>query len=292
VSGGGGSRSAVAALAAIGVVTASWWILALWPVPPASPAWLLRTREVCFGSTADDLPTAAGWLLLVGQPIGMLLLLAAVWWRELRAGLARMLAQTAGQLTAGIVLALAVAGIAAVVVRVRTAGVDRFPASTADPAAQLTRVNDAAPALSLTDQHGRVITLASLRGRPAIVTFAFAHCETVCPLIVSDVLSARRRLESPRPEILIVTLDPLRDTPGRLPTIADAWQLDDDAHVLSGEPDDVERALNAWRVPRTRNQRTGDISHPSIVYVVGPDGRITYVVSGGADVIAAAVRAL
>jgi protein SCO1/2 len=292
VSGTAGSRNAVAALAAIGVVTASWWMLALWPVPPASPDWLLRTREVCFGSTADDLPTAAGWLLLVGQPIGMFVLLAAVWGRELRAGVARMLAQTAGQLTAGVVVALAVAGVAAAVVRVRTAGVDTFPVSTIDPAAQLTRVDDAAPGLSLTDQHGRVITLESLRGRPAIVTFAFAHCETVCPMIVSDVLAARRRIEGAPPAILVVTLDPLRDTPGRLPTIADAWQLDGDAHVLSGPPDDVERALNAWRVPRTRNQKTGDIVHPSIVYVVGPDGRIAYVVSGGADVIAAAVRAL
>jgi protein SCO1/2 len=282
----------MAALAAIGIITASWWILALWPVPPASPAWLLRTREVCFGSTADDLPTAAGWLLLVGQPIGMFLLLAAVWGRELRAGVARMLTQTAGQLTAGIVLALAVAGVAAAVVRVRTAGVDSFPASTADPAAQLTRVHDTAPGLSLTDQHGRIITLDSLRGRPVIVTFAFGHCETVCPLIVSDVLAARRRIAGARPAILIVTLDPLRDTPGRLPTLADAWRLDGDAHVLSGPPDDVERTLNAWRVPRTRNQKTGDIVHPSIAYVVGPDGRITYVVSGGADVIAAAVRAL
>ena len=65
-----------------------------------------------------------------------------------------------------------------------------------------------------------------------------------------------------------------------------------DAHVLSGAPDEVERTLNGWRVPRVRNQQTGDISHPSIVYVIGADGRIAYVVSGNADAIAAAVRAL
>jgi cytochrome oxidase Cu insertion factor (SCO1/SenC/PrrC family) len=90
----------------------------------------------------------------------------------------------------------------------------------------------------------------------------------------------------------VITLDPWRDTPGRLPSIAESWSLPSDAHVLSGSPDDVERALNAWRVPRTRNQKTGDIIHPRIVYVVGADGRINYVVNGGADTIAAAVGAL
>jgi hypothetical protein len=45
-------------------------------------------------------------------------------------------------------------------------------------------------------------------------------------------------------------------------------------------------------VPRVRNQKTGEISHPAIVYVVGPTGRITYVVNGNPDAIAAAVRAL
>jgi cytochrome oxidase Cu insertion factor (SCO1/SenC/PrrC family) len=54
----------------------------------------------------------------------------------------------------------------------------------------------------------------------------------------------------------------------------------------------VDRTLNAWRVPRARNPRTGDISHPSVVYIVDADGRIAYVVTGGAEAISAAVRAL
>ena len=54
----------------------------------------------------------------------------------------------------------------------------------------------------------------------------------------------------------------------------------------------VERTLNAWRIPRTRNQRTGDILHPTIVYVIDAGGRITYAVNGSVDLIAAALRAL
>ena len=280
------------ALGAIVVITAAWWAFALWPIGAAAPEWVLRTRDVCFGARGDRLPDAAGWLLLVGQPVGMIGLLAAVWGAELRRGFALVMARATGQIVVGIVASALVAGAASVVVRVHTAGQESFATGAAEIAAQLTRVNDAAPALSLVDQSGREITLQSFRGRPVIVAFAFAHCQTVCPLIVSDVLAARHRIDGASPAVLIVTLDPWRDTPGRLPSIAREWGLVEDAHVLSGSPDDVERTLNAWRVPRTRNQKTGDIIHPSIVYVVAADGRIAYVVSGGAETIAAAVRAL
>jgi protein SCO1/2 len=120
----------------------------------------------------------------------------------------------------------------------------------------------------------------------------YAHCATVCPAIVRDVIEAQRRLTDRPPAVLIVTLDPWRDTPARLPAIAAAWGLTDGARVLSGEPDRVERALNAWRIPRVRNERTGDLSHPSLVYVIDSRGRIAYALTGHADQIVAAVRAL
>jgi protein SCO1/2 len=284
--------TAVAALALIVAVTAAWWTLALWPLPSASPEWLLRTRDVCFGTGPSALPNLAGWLVLIGQPLGMIGLLIAVWGADLRIGLALLMTRATGQLATGVALALLVAGLAAAAVRVRTASVEAFAAKTSDVAAQLTRVNDVAPELSLIDQSGRTLRLESFRGRPVIVTFAFAHCTTVCPLVVADVLAAQRLVEGTAPAVLVITLDPWRDTPRRLRSIAESWNLSSDAHVLSGPPDDVERALNAWRVPRTRNQKTGDVVHPRIVYVLGPNGRITYVVSGGAETIAAAVRAL
>jgi protein SCO1/2 len=284
--------TALGALAAVLAIGASWWALALWPVGPDAPRWLLITREVCFGATVDTLPNAGGWMLLIGQPLSLIVLLAVVWGAELRAGLALAMARMTGQLAVGAVVAALIAGLGSAVVRVRAATGEPFSTGAADIAARLTRVNDVAPRLGLTDQFGAEVTLDAFRGRPVLVTFAYAHCETVCPMIVADVLAARRQIEGAPPAVLVVTLDPWRDTPGRLASIAGSWELDGDARVLSGPPDDVERVLNAWRIPRTRNQKTGDITHPSMVYVVGADGRIAYVVSGDASAIAAAVRAL
>ena len=284
-------NAAVAALVLIALVTASWWALALWPIDGASD-WIVRTREVCFGATRDGLPNAGGWILLIGQPTGMVALLAVVWFEDLRAGLARVLSRVPGQLAAGAAAAAIVAGLGGVVVRVSGAGAEFFPADAdRDRAAGLTRVNDAPPAMTLVDQRGQSVTLDAFAGRPVLVTFAFAHCDTVCPLVVADVKAAAARLGN-EPAILVVTLDPWRDTPSRLSAMAAHWELTGDAHVLSGEPMVVERVLNAWRIPRVRNEKTGDVSHPSLVYVIGRDGRISYVLPGGADAIVAAVKAL
>jgi len=287
------ASAAVSALLAIVVITASWWALALWPVEASTPEWFLRTRAVCFGATGDGLPDAGGWILLVGQPFGMVLLLALIWPVELRAGLALATRRVPGQLAVGALCAALIAGVGGAVVRVSGSGIDTFSAgSDRDRSAALTRVNDAAPAMSLIDQGGHTVTLESLRGRPVIVTFAFAHCETMCPAVIGDVSAAAARLVAEQPVVLILTLDPWRDTPARLPSIAQAWRVSGDTRVLSGEPPVVERVLNAWRIPRARNERTGEVSHPTLVYVLGRDGRITYVLPGGADAIVAAVRAL
>jgi cytochrome oxidase Cu insertion factor (SCO1/SenC/PrrC family) len=288
------TRATVAlfALAAIVVITASWWALALWPTTEA-PAWLVLARETCFGTAATGLPDAGGWLALTGQPLGMLLVLFAGWGRDVEAGLRAAMYRVSGQLVVGAAAALLIAGVLGVVVRVRVADARPFATSSTEAVAgQLNRPTDAPKPSSLVDQWGRTVTLERVRGRPEIVTFAYAHCETVCPTLVSEVLGARDALTSRPPVVLIVTLDPWRDTPSRLPSIAERWGASGDVHVLSGVPDSVERVLNAWRVPRARNERTGDVSHPSVVYVIGPDGRIAYVLSGSQPVIRAAVEAL
>ena len=284
--------AALFALAAIVAITAAWWALALWPTTDA-PAWLVLTRETCFGTAATGLPDAGGWLALTGQPLGMLLVLFAGWGSDVEAGLRAAMNRVSGQFVVGAAAALLIAGVLGAVVRVRVADARPFATSSTEAvAAQLNRLNEAPKPMSLVDQSGRAVTLDQFRGRPVIVTFAYAHCETVCPTLVSDVLGARDALAERRPVVLIVTLDPWRDTPSRLPSIAERWGASGDVHVLSGVPDSVERVLNAWRVPRARNERTGDVSHPSVVYVIGPDGRIAYVVSGSQPVIRAAVEAL
>jgi len=269
--------------------TAAWWALALWPMPGA-PAWVARTRALCFGTTPDGLPSAGGWILLIGQPLGMFGVLLTVWGADVREALTRLRRHPAGRALLAATVVLLLAGGALALGRVRTAGGEPFDPTAGG--APLVRFDDPAPALSLLDQHGDTVTLASFHDRPVLVTFAYAHCETVCPLVVHEVLEAQRAAAGPRPAVVVVTLDPWRDTPARLPAIAAAWELGEGARVLSGDVRDVEQVLSAWRIPRVRNEVTGDLSHPAVVYVVSPSGRLVYALSGGVAAITEALRTL
>lgn len=293
---GRGGRWPLAALGAILLVTAAWWTLALWPAGEAAPAWVARTRAVCFGAAPGALPDGAGWAALIGQPLVMLAILLAGWGREVVAALrsspgvtGRLALVAVGLASLAVPAGLALAGAPrpfARPVAESPAGPSRAAAVPGDPVA---------PPLVLTDQTGATFDLRAFRGRPVLVGFAYAHCGTVCPSLVHEVAAARRRLGERGIEAgaVVVTLDPWRDTPRRLASIARRWSLGDGVRLLSGSVERVEATLDAWRVPRRRDLRSGELLHPRLVFVVGPDGRLAYTASGGIEELATlATRAL
>ncbi len=284
---------ALGMLAVILAVTAAWWALALWPLSESAPAWLARTRWVCFNSPPQGLPDGGGWLLLVAQPLSMIGTLLVVWGDGVRDGLRALTATEAGRGATLVVAATLAAGVGATGVRIARAADSSLPAlPSGPPPATHPRIDRVAPPLTLTDQYGRTFDLAALRGRPLVVTFAFAHCTAVCPVLVQDALRARQLARVLDPAVAIVTLDPWRDPPARLGAVARGWGLDGDAVVLSGAVADVERTLDAWNVARSRDPLTGDVAHPPLVYVVDRDGRIAYATTGNAATIAGLLERL
>jgi cytochrome oxidase Cu insertion factor (SCO1/SenC/PrrC family) len=275
-------RGPLLALGAVAVITVAWWTAALWPLPANTPAWVARARSVCFGTGADGLPDTAGWLALILEPAVMLAIVLGVWGRSVRYGIGGLARSPAGRaLLAGVSL-MVVTGASLAVWRVhaaRAAAVAPLPGGVA-------RVDRPAPELRLVSQHGP-FDLSLLRGRPVLVTFAFAHCRTVCPLLVRDALAVRRAAGPQATAIVVVTLDPWRDTPSRLTSIAERWELGENAWVLSGPVADVNRALDRWEVARSRSARDGDIVHAPVTYLVDSRGVITHRSGGNADALIA-----
>jgi protein SCO1 len=289
--------AAISALGFILVVTIGWWVGALWPLPAETPEWVVRARAACFGSTESGMPDTGGWILLIGTPISMVTALLIIWGGPVRDALRAMFRSAAGRgvLTASAFTLLVALGAA--YTRVVTAygpgsvkGPSAFTASA--PAPPPHRLNREAPPLALVDQHGERVGLERFRGHPVLLTFAYGKCETVCPVIVHNALEARRELNDLAPVILVVTLDPWRDAPSRLPHIAASWQLPGDAFLLGGEVAEVEATLDAWQISRSRDLRTGEIVHPSLVYLIDAEGRIAFAVTGNREQIIAAARRL
>ena len=128
------------------------------------------------------------------------------------------------------------------------------------------------------------IELADLAGRPALVTFAFGHCETVCPLTVSELREVQEQADGV-PRLVVITLDPWRDTPSRLSHVVHHWKLNEDSHFMSGDVEQVQQVLDAWGIARQRNLDTGEVTHPPLVYILDSNGRITYAATGGVEAI-------
>jgi protein SCO1/2 len=262
--------------------TLLWWAFAFTPLPAAPPEWLSAARHACFGSADNGLPAPHGWMLLTLGPISFLLGIVTLWGRELPASLARGVRGRAGQCVV-VVLALAVAFEGAWVLR--KVGVGRAVGAWAqvihDEAAlpaDYPRQTASAPDFALVDQHGATLSPGGLKGRPLVLTFVFGHCQTLCPLVVETLKQASQEAE-PTP-VLLVTLDPWRDTPSSLPGIASRWAVPGTFHVLSSRRvDEVLRVGERYGVAFTRDERTGDIVHPGLVFLIDADGRLAYTFS-------------
>jgi len=269
---------ALAALGAVGVVTAAWWVLALYPAA-SSPEWMLRTRYVCFGAPAGGLPNAGGWILLVGQPVGMLVMLFAGWGSAVRRDLRWLARRRLGQMVLAVSICSLVWGLWSAISVVRGAAGASASFAANDPTPSLRSIS--VPALRLVDQRGSQFDLLSLSDRPVLVSFAFAHCATMCPTAIRELLRIRTSAGRDDIPLIVVTVDPWRDVPARLGAIAEAWQLAAHDRVLSGSITDVNAALDAWDVARVRDENTGDVVHPLAAVLVHPGGSKAVRFDGG-----------
>lgn len=134
------------------------------------------------------------------------------------------------------------------------------------------RLNKPAPDFRLVDEQGRATSLASFSGKPLVLTFAFAHCQTICPAIITTV---QKGVKASDASVAVITLDPERDTPETLPELARSWNLEQDQHVLSGALAHVRGALAAYEM-QSFTDGSGEIVHPALVYIIDRTGRIAF----------------
>lgn len=292
-------RGAMMGLAVLAAITVAWWALALWPVEGVPPAWLERARSVCFNAGPSGLPDASGWLLLVGQPIGMLAVLMVIAGDAVREGVRRAFGSPAGLLGVAVASGLLATGV--VLAALRVAGAPRdaewLETASARVPASYPRLDRPLPEVTgLVDQHGDVFTWGRVAGRPALLTFGFGHCATICPMTVMNarLVQDRFRAEGREMALVVITLDPWRDTPARLPALARQFHLGPggegdgertESYLLSGPVEAVNAALDALQVARERLADTGDIVHPALVYLLDAKGTITYAASAHAELI-------
>jgi protein SCO1 len=150
----------------------------------------------------------------------------------------------------------------------------------------------------LTDHNGVPRRLADFHGKVLVVFFGFTHCPDFCPTTLAELARTREQLgaAAERVQVVMVTVDPERDTPQVLREYVTA--LDPTFIGLTGDNEAIARTAREFKV---FYQKAGgakpeiyNVDHSSGTFVFDPAGRVRLLVGygQGAEVFAHDIKLL
>jgi protein SCO1/2 len=156
----------------------------------------------------------------------------------------------------------------------------------AEPVAALVLPNpEPLPEFSLLDQDGNAIDRSVFTGQWDLVFFGFTHCPDICPTTLQLLATARdtlaRQGHEPLPRIVLVSVDPERDTPEIIGQYVDYFG--DGNLGITGSLEELSRLTTGLGI-YFQKQATDDdnylVDHSAAVLVVDPEGRFSALFSG------------
>jgi len=139
----------------------------------------------------------------------------------------------------------------------------------------------------LTDTSGRAFTRGDLTGAPTLVFFGFTHCPDVCPTTLLKLAQVRSRAAVRGLRVLLVSVDPQRDTPSVLGPYVHAF--DPKFQGLTGDPQTIARLAANFGVAVNRVELPGGdytMDHSAVVFVLDDAAHIVAIFTPPFDVAA------
>ena len=126
----------------------------------------------------------------------------------------------------------------------------------------------------LVDEQGRPFSQGQLRGRPTLVFFGFTHCPDVCPTTLVKLAQVKKAGAIPDLRVLLVSVDPQRDTPAVLSQYVHAF--DPQFVGLTGDPDAIRKIAADFQVAVARVELPGGdytMDHSAVVFLLDDRAR-------------------
>lgn len=133
------------------------------------------------------------------------------------------------------------------------------------------------PALTLTDQDGQAQAVDSLTGRWTLLFFGYTFCPDICPTTLAELRQLQGLLgeeDRQRLQVLMVTVDPARDTPEQLKQYLGFF--DAGFCGLTGELENIQTLsgrVGIPFIPGDTRQENYTVDHSANLALLGPDGR-------------------
>lgn len=135
-------------------------------------------------------------------------------------------------------------------------------------------------ALELTDHTGKPRRLEDFRGKAVVLFFGFTHCPDICPTTLADIAGAVKSLgaDAERVQVLMVSVDPERDTPESLAKYVTAF----DARFLGlrGDLAATKKVASEFKIyfEKRKQGESYSVDHSAQSYVIDPQGRLRLLV--------------
>jgi protein SCO1/2 len=139
------------------------------------------------------------------------------------------------------------------------------------------------PEFSVIDQNGDDFSNPQLQNRWSLMFFGFTNCPDVCPNTLSVMAELQNRVPDTKqaPQIILVTVDPMRDTPDVMQTYVHSFS--DDIFGLSGELHNIQVLTDALGVAYAYNALPDGnytVDHTAAVFIINPEGNYAGIYTG------------
>jgi cytochrome oxidase Cu insertion factor (SCO1/SenC/PrrC family) len=144
-------------------------------------------------------------------------------------------------------------------------------------------LNYPAPPFRLVDQNDRPVSLAGLRGKTVALTFLDPVCTFDCPIIAQEFRQADKMIgaEAKRIELVAIEINPRYTTPNYLLAFDHQEGLTglSNWRFLTGSLAQLRPLWDSYDIEDSYAPGGAMIAHSDAVYVIGPDGRMRYVLN-------------
>ena len=134
--------------------------------------------------------------------------------------------------------------------------------------------------LELTDHTGKPRHLEDFRGKAVVLFFGFTRCPDICPTTLADIAQAVKSLgaDAERVQVLMVSVDPERDTPEALAKYVTAF--DPRFVALRGDLEATKKVAGEFKIffEKAKSGDSYTVNHSAQSYVIDPQGRLRLLV--------------
>ncbi len=134
----------------------------------------------------------------------------------------------------------------------------------------------AAPPLIGKDIDGRTVNLKDLKGHPVLVTFVYAKCPDVCPLIMTNLRQIREKSDVAKQlRVIAVAVDPKGDTAPVVRKFLQRQRVGNFVDYVVGDRAQLEPLWADWQVATQVPKDNPElIEHSSLIYGVTASGEL------------------